>query len=200
MTPFATVFILKMLAPLMKFMLIVMKKFLLISLSLLLFSSILFAQTPINSNIERFRFGVPNLPENCEINSAQIYGLVDLFKSDSNPKRVFILIARLGKGETRRDLNQRRLYNVTKRLSILKERVVIAEGERVNSYGRVEIYWGGEIIGAILARKNHDVCVDCCGPDERYYPDKEDFDRKQKRERKRRNKKLLFNECVINAC
>jgi hypothetical protein len=32
--------------------------------------------------------------------------------------------------------------------------IVIAEGERVNGFGRVEVYLGGKFIGALVARRN----------------------------------------------
>jgi hypothetical protein len=58
---------------------------------------------------------------------------------------------------------------------------VIAEGESVNGFGRIEVYWNGKIVGALFAEPNRDLCVDCCGPDKRYYPDKDEIDDKEKR-------------------
>ncbi len=115
-----------------------------------------------------------------------------LMQEEPNPDGVIILVARLGKGETKRELNRRRLYNVSFRykvsLGIPAEKVVAAEGERVYDYGRVEIYWNGEMIGALPVFKNKDIYVDCCGPDDRYYPDKDEVERRQKQRVKRKRR------------
>jgi hypothetical protein len=113
-------------------------------------------------------------------------------REEPNSGGVLILVARLGRGEARRELNRRRLYNVAQRytavLGVSAEQVVAAEGERVDDFGRVEIYWNGVLAGALVARKNRDLAVTCCGPDEQYYPDRDAVESRQRRRRERRRR------------
>ncbi|HEX8195926.1 MAG TPA: hypothetical protein VF571_07040 [Pyrinomonadaceae bacterium] len=55
-----------------------------------------------------------------------------------------ILIARLGDGENKTELNRRRLYNAKTYLTELWKRdpktVIVAQGEQVKGYGRIEVY------------------------------------------------------------
>jgi hypothetical protein len=94
-----------------------------------------------------------------------------------NQDGLLILIARLGNGENRRELNRRRLYNVRLKLNtehaVQKERIIVAEGERLRGFRRVEFYVGGELVGALPVQKQRDICVGCCDPDERFYPYKQ---------------------------
>jgi hypothetical protein len=107
-------------------------------------------------------------PTNCEQNSATI----DQTRSLSRESLV-IAVARLGTGETSRSWNRRRLYNLGtywKEHGMPAERLVLAEGEPVNGYGRIELYVTGKLFDMLLVRQNRDLCVICCGEDERYYP------------------------------
>lgn len=137
-----------------------------------------------------YRWGIAKQPENSETNNVFISALRRLLKKESNPEKVLILIARLGRGESNRDLNRRRLHNVKTALDLpegtfSKEKIISTEGERVDDYGRVEVYWNGELVGGLPTRKNSDLLTDCCGPDPRYYPYKIDKPRnKQKTNRK----------------
>jgi hypothetical protein len=98
-----------------------------------------------------------------------------------NRDGVVIAIARLGDGESRQELSRRRLHNVltvlTDNLGLRRERIVLASGERVRGYGRVEIYVGGKLVDALLVDRGRDLCVDCCDIDERYYPHRRDRSR-----------------------
>ena len=99
-----------------------------------------------------------------------------------------ILVARLGRGEKNRDLNRRRLHNVSERLKaagIEAKKIVVAESERISGLGRVEVYAGGRMVESLRVKHNEDICVECCGPDERFYPDKEIFERRNKSRRRR---------------
>jgi len=102
---------------------------------------------------------------------------------------VLIVVARLGDSENSRELNRRRLYNVREYLRergrLAADRIVVAEGERVRGYGRLEYYLGGRLFEQLLFRRNGYICHSCCGPDERYYPYKKVYDR-QRRQRLRR--------------
>ena len=127
------------------------------TLLLLTFTAIAQKQTlePIVGGI-----GVSEKPMNCEMTFQLMEDVRNLIKTEANEKGVLILIARLGSGEKSRTLNRRRLYNVREgfqgTLGIMKP-IVIAEGERINGFGRVEVYLGGKFVGALVARKNSHV-------------------------------------------
>jgi hypothetical protein len=140
-------------------------------LLLLMCATLVIAQTQVDVPIDR-RWGVPASPQNCETNAVYLAQVKELMKTDQDDR--LIVSARLGSRETRQDLNRRRLYNVrlklTEELGVPKERIIIAEGERVADFGRVEFYFGGQLIGALLASRLEDLCVGCCDADERFYP------------------------------
>ncbi len=164
------------------------KRLFLATTALVLFASVLLAQ----ENTKPRRWGIPEKPTNSETNASLMEQVRALMQEEPNPDGVIILVARLGKGETKRELNRRRLYNVSFRykvsLGIPAEKVVSAVGERVDDYGRVEIYWNGEMIGALPVFKNKDIYVDCCGFDYRYYPEKDAIERRQKQRTKRQRR------------
>ncbi|HEY0003360.1 MAG TPA: hypothetical protein VGB17_01025 [Pyrinomonadaceae bacterium] len=138
-------------------------------------SSFMLAQDRTSSPIP---YGFSNKPRDCEINLIRIEGVNKLATVESHRNSVVIVIARLGDGEYMQKLNRRRLQNVLTALTVnfglKKERVVIASGERVRGYGRVEVYVSGQLVDALLVARGKDVCVDCCDIDERYYPYRKD--------------------------
>lgn len=82
-----------------------------------------------------------------------------------------ILIARLGNGENRQDLNRRRLHNarvyLTEYLKLrAPEPIVTAEGEQVKGYGRIELYVGGKLHYVLALKRNADLIVGSCEPEE----------------------------------
>lgn len=164
------------------------KRLFLVVTTISLFASVLVAQEGSKPR----RWGIPEKPQNSETNAVHMEQVRALMQEVPNPDSVIILIARLGRGETRRELNRRRLYNMSFRYKVTlgfpSEKVVAAEGERVDNYGRVEIYWNGEMIGALPVSKNRDIYVDCCGPDDRYYPEKDAVDRQQSQKAKRKRR------------
>ena len=104
--------------------------------------------------------GIADKPLNCEMTLQLMEDVRDLIGAESGERGVLILIARLSSGEKSRTLNRRRLLNVREGLQGtlgIIEPIVIAEGERVNGFGRVEVYSGGKFAGALLARKNSHV-------------------------------------------
>ena len=112
-----------------------------------------------------------NVYSACEENAASFDNLANILHSSD--ERLFI-IARLGKGESSRDLNRRRLYNVRtyfKENGVLDaKRFVFAEGDRVDGVGRVEFYIGCHLMQISLVKRSRDICVDCCDyPDPTYY-------------------------------
>src|SRR2546423_9088201 len=96
----------------------------------------------VNPAIER--------PGNCNSNSAQLDRVRNEVWSGIEKGEVVIAIARLGKGEISRELNRRRLFSVqaylTKRTALPEKNIVVAEGERAEGYGRVELYVGGKLL------------------------------------------------------
>jgi hypothetical protein len=87
-------------------------------------------------------------------------------KSQSNPKGVLIIIARLGDGENWTELNRRRLFNAKETIvpgfvGVESRRIITAVGERVKGFGRVEFYVGGQMVVEILVKRNKDLPADC---------------------------------------
>ena len=120
-------------------------------------------------------WGVPNEPQNCETNLVTLENVRNLARREMNG--FLIIVARLGDGERQRGLNYRRLHNVRLQLTLIglpSDKIVVAEGERVSGLGRVEFYVRGEFIGALPIRRGADICVGCCGPDENFYPYRQD--------------------------
>lgn len=164
---------------------------------LLLFEVALIAQEQSKPTFKR-NWGVPASPLSCEDNQAHMENVTTLMSEQPSTNGVVILIARLGKGEERRELNYRRAFNVSERykavLGVPAEKIIVAEGERVNGFGRVEIYWNGEMIGALPVKKNSDICVECCGDDtNHYYPEKASLEKKRKSKRRRGYRAFSLN-------
>lgn len=104
-------------------------------------------------------------PTTCEFANGVLGSAVQAAKDDS----LIILVARLGTGEKGRSLNRRRLHNarsfLTERLgdySLPSGKLVASEGERVNGYGRVEIYVLGKFYYALKIRRNRDLFIGTC--------------------------------------
>jgi hypothetical protein len=105
-------------------------------------------------------------PVNCEHNIVRLEMASQQAGTDS-----LIIIARLGDGERNRNLNWRRLQNARTYLSeYIKvrapETIILAEGERVAGYGRIEIYVGGKLFSALAVNRNGDLIVGSCEPEE----------------------------------
>jgi hypothetical protein len=108
-------------------------------------------------------FGVSDRPLNCETTLVRMENIGRLAKASTDEKGVLILIARRGNGEKSLTLSRRRLTNVRHGLQVtlgIVKPIVVAEGERVSGFGRVEVYLDGKFIGALLARKNN-VIIKC---------------------------------------
>lgn len=107
-------------------------------------------------------------PYPCEPNLATL----NVAHQIAGEKDLIIFIARLGDGEGRGEINRRRLHNVRAYLTSQlywkrdPETVIVAEGERVRGYGRVEIYIRGILIDVIAAERNRDIPVGSCEPDD----------------------------------
>lgn len=123
---------------------------------LFLLASNLFAQKT-SDEFGEVGFGVSKDPLNCETAFTKLQKVKNMIEEESNNNGVLILIARLGNKEKNRKLNRLRLLNVKEGLQItlgIEKKIVIAEGENVDGFGRVEFYLAGKFIGALLAVKN----------------------------------------------
>ena len=99
----------------------------------------------------------------CELNSAYLDYMV--MEQRAKGERIFV-IARLGQGEVNRSLNHNRLeyarFYLLESGRTQKEKIVFAEGERVNGEGRVEFYLGSRLFLVSLAERGKNVCLTCC--------------------------------------
>lgn len=105
----------------------------------------------------------PAPPANsCESNIA----LLDVVHAEAGAQGSIIAVARLGKGERSRSLNHRRLYNLRTYLEKFNKRpretIVVAEGERVNSRGRIEVYVAGKLQVIFEFGRGEDLHVGSC--------------------------------------
>jgi hypothetical protein len=119
-------------------------------------------------------WGIPTSPLNCEMNFQNLEYVSKLTQQQTTG--FLIIVARVGNLETQKDLNKRRLYNVRLKLSLIgvpANRIIVAEGERVRGFGRIEFYLRGELIGALPVPNARDICVGCCDPEDRFYPYKQ---------------------------
>src|SRR5829696_6002529 len=82
---------------------------------------------------------------NCDTTKANF----DLIAQTTKGEETIIIIGRLGHGESSRELIRRRLQNLQEFMyftrNVSKERTVLAEGERTNGLGLVEVYVKGEL-------------------------------------------------------
>lgn len=109
----------------------------------------------------------PSRPDNCEGNSARL-DVVRNKSGTSDVNKITIAIARLGSGEQSRELNRRRLYTVRMYLTAMglpSQKLITAEGERVQGYGRIEVYIGGELVEVLSVERCKDLPVGICDND-----------------------------------
>jgi hypothetical protein len=120
------------------------------------------AQTKKNQGVQ---IPKPTL-NHCEMNDNYLDNAHHLAGDDS----IIVAIAHLGTGETNPELNRRRLHNVRNYLAGYNwkrppETVVTAVGERVDGYGRVDIYVRGFHWASLAVWRNEDLIVGSCEPD-----------------------------------
>ena len=104
-------------------------------------------------------------PYNCEYNSHVLDNVHHL----GGEKGLIIVIARLGDGESNRALNRRRLHNVRAYLTESgwkrgPQTIILAEGEKVKGYGRIEFYIQGNLFTVLGVSRNHDFAAGSCHP------------------------------------
>jgi hypothetical protein len=107
-------------------------------------------------------------PTGCEYNSAALDALAQKIRFND----LLIVIARQGSNETRPNLNRRRLHNVRTYLTEFltdssvrrgREMLVLAQGERVQGFGRIEFYVNGKLVSTLTMRTNGDLIAANCG-------------------------------------
>lgn len=97
--------------------------------------------------------------------------ILDVLAQNTPPDGLIIVIARLGRDESRAGLNRRRLHNVRTYWTELRgdrrrpETIVLAEGERADDYGRLEFYVGGRLTAILKLKRNADLLAANCYPD-----------------------------------
>jgi hypothetical protein len=153
-----------------------MKSLLLIAiLSLLLNASIAIAQqqSPPPLTAHNLRDFADARPTNCAERSAVLDGFAQKTPAD----KLIIVIARPGEGETRANLNQRRLHNVRAYWTEFlpsgyrrqAETFILAEGQPIGGYGQLEFYTEGNLVWVIKLSINADLLVgECYPPDDSY--------------------------------
>ena len=98
---------------------------------------------------------------NCDTTKAAF----DHIAQSAGTEETIIVIGRLGRGELSRELIRRRLRNLEEFIyftrGISKERVVKAEGERVDGLGQVEVYIKGKLFMIFRMKRNRDFLTNC---------------------------------------
>lgn len=107
------------------------------------------------------------LPTGCELNVAVLDGLAQKAEGDD----LIIVVARLGRNETKTNLNRRRLHNVLiyltefltdGRVRRKPKTIVLAEGEKSHDSGRIELYLKGKLFDVLRVKRNADLPVGYC--------------------------------------
>jgi hypothetical protein len=103
----------------------------------------------------------------CELNNNYLDNAHHLAGEDGT----IIAIARLGTGERSTEFNRRRLHNLRVYLTEFAwhrapKTVITAEGDSVTGYGRIDLYVRGSLWASLAVRRNQDLIVGSCEPDE----------------------------------
>lgn len=133
-----------------------------LSLTLLVISPLI-CKAQVKSEPGTFPPGqVETKPANCEFNVSVLTGAHRVAGDDG----LVIIIARLGRGEVKRALNRRRLHNARAFLVQFGHRspktIITAEGDRIDGYGRLELYAGGKLFHVLMTSPNADLPVGAC--------------------------------------
>jgi hypothetical protein len=106
-------------------------------------------------------------PTNCENHIKMLEGANDVAGKDG----LIILIARPGTGDTKPEISGRRLYSarayLTDYLRVRSPRTIVTGvGDKVEGYGRLEIYVAGRLYQVLAIRANAELSVGSCEPEE----------------------------------
>ena len=120
------------------------------------------AQISQQQNKDDLPFDSPKKPINCE--TAYSYINDALIRYDKNKNGHFIVITRLGNGETSRQLNLNRIKTIKSYISKLKSPImtVFAEGESIKGYGTIEIYVEGKLLYSLPLEKGKGLDLRTC--------------------------------------
>ena len=98
---------------------------------------------------------------NCDTIKANF----DLIAHTAGEGATIIVIGRLGRGESSRELVRRRLVDLQQFVymtrGISKERIITAEGERVRGQGQVDVYINGKLFIVFRLKRNKDFLTNC---------------------------------------
>lgn len=102
------------------------------------------------------------IPSHCEY----VRAILDdsLVRASEIEDAHVIFIFRLGKNEKSRKLINQRMELVRNHIKFRKQdpdRFILAEGEKTNGLGKLEIYIAGKLAGVIFAKKNANFGYDC---------------------------------------
>ena len=134
------------------------------------------AQHPPTSPSEVEYKSTHSAPVECEYRT----GIIERIRAIKPADELITVVARIGESENRPNLNRRRLHNVRAYLTEWWPEgfrrkpgtVMLAEGGKVEGYGRLEFYVGGKFVEALEVAPNADVTFNNCYP-----PDNYDFKR-----------------------
>ena len=80
-------------------------------------------------------------------------------------EKTIIVISRLGRGESSRQVARRRLQNLEDFLylthGVSRDRIVSAEGKRVVGLGEIDVYLDGKLFVLFRMRRNKDFLTNC---------------------------------------
>lgn len=103
-----------------------------------------------------------NLVTACEANTA----ILDAAYNFPRNSELIIMIARLGKGEKKDRLNEKRLENIATYLkgawNMKESDLLLAKAKKVETKGRIEIYIDGVLVGLIVAARGDPLRVGRC--------------------------------------
>lgn len=98
---------------------------------------------------------------NCDTTKAAF----DHIAQTAGSEETIIVIGRLGRGESSRELVRRRLRNLEEFIyftrGISKERVIKAEGEKVEGLEQVDVYVKGKLFIVFRLKRNRDFLTNC---------------------------------------
>lgn len=112
-------------------------------------------------------------PAQCQFRTP----MLDYINQDARSDGLITVIARLGDGDIRPNLNWRRLYNARAYWTEFlpegqrrkPETIMLKEGERVKGYGQLEFYLGENLVYVLKIAHNSDVDFgNCYPPDDSY--------------------------------
>jgi hypothetical protein len=109
-------------------------------------------------------------PLNCELNLLYQNLVMEEAIRETKNGGVLVVIGRSGSGESSRTIMRRRLLNVRQYFDERAQRldpqkVVIAQGDAVKGFGRLEFYINGILFQRLMFPKNDYICISCCGPE-----------------------------------